>query len=285
MAFDFSTLEAPIHKILSAPGTDLTTISAKSVRRLLLKEVTSLTPEFLRENKKEVDIVIGKVFESVNGAQGGGGADADDTEVPERSESRKRKQEDEEEEHGEAEVEGDEEDEARSPKKAKKRSKNELSDAELARQLSDELNARSRRKSAKPSGKPRGANGATKKVGRAKKSAATVHSDEESGDGEGEPKAKSKRKSTGGGGAAKGGFAKEYTLSEPLASLLKVDRLSRPQVVKQLWVHIKDNELQNPNNKREIMCDASMRAVFGVDKIDMFKMNKVLGQHLHENEG
>jgi upstream activation factor subunit UAF30 len=35
---------------------------------------------------------------------------------------------------------------------------------------------------------------------------------------------------------------------------------------------------QNPENKREIMCDPALRPVFNVDKIDMFKMNKVLGQ-------
>jgi upstream activation factor subunit UAF30 len=54
--------------------------------------------------------------------------------------------------------------------------------------------------------------------------------------------------------------------------------LSRPQVVKQLWVYIKDRELQNPDNRREILCDPSLKAVFGVEKINMFKMNKVLGQ-------
>jgi upstream activation factor subunit UAF30 len=54
--------------------------------------------------------------------------------------------------------------------------------------------------------------------------------------------------------------------------------LSRPQVVKHLWVYIKDRELQNPDNKREILCDPSFKAVFGVEKIDMFRMNKVLGQ-------
>lgn len=69
-----------------------------------------------------------------------------------------------------------------------------------------------------------------------------------------------------------------FKLSEPLAALLEVDKLSRPQVVKQLWVYIKGNDLQNPSNKREIMCDGRFRAVFGVDKIDMFKMNQVLGQ-------
>ena len=66
--------------------------------------------------------------------------------------------------------------------------------------------------------------------------------------------------------------------SEPLANLLQEEKLSRPQVVKGLWNHIKGNNLQNPENKREILCDPSMRAIFSVDKIDMFKMNKVLGQ-------
>lgn len=28
------------------------------------------------------------------------------------------------------------------------------------------------------------------------------------------------------------------------------------------------------------MCDVNLKAVFGVDKIDMFKMNKVLGQYV-----
>ena len=68
------------------------------------------------------------------------------------------------------------------------------------------------------------------------------------------------------------------SISDPLAAVLQFDKLSRPQVVKHLWVYIKGNELQNPGNRREILCDAGLRAVFGVDKIDMFKMNKVLGQ-------
>ncbi|KAG6855983.1 hypothetical protein H0H87_008663 [Tephrocybe sp. NHM501043] len=274
MTFDFNSLESPIHRILSAPNTDLTTISAKSVRRQLSSEDPSMTPEFLRQHKKEIDAVIGRVFESINSQEV---VDAEETEEPE---SRKRKQDRYEEELGEEEADYVEAEEAPLPKKAKKASKSELSDAELARQLSDELNGRSRRTSAKPAkarGSMNGAAKSAKRGGRTKKSAETVDSDGDSLDSDGEKKTnKAKKKSSGGG--AKGGFAKEYILSEPLAGLLKVDKLSRPQVVKQLWVHIKDNELQNPSNKREIMCDPALRAVFGVDKIDMFKMNKVLGQ-------
>lgn len=66
--------------------------------------------------------------------------------------------------------------------------------------------------------------------------------------------------------------------SAPLSALLEVDKLSRPQVVKRLWDYIKGNELQNPSNRREIMCDERFKAVFNVDKLNMFKMNQVLGQ-------
>lgn len=57
-----------------------------------------------------------------------------------------------------------------------------------------------------------------------------------------------------------------------------MEKLSRPQVVKRLWNYIKGNGLQNPEDKREILCDPGMKAIFNVDKIDMFKMNKFLGQ-------
>ncbi|KAF9012491.1 SWIB/MDM2 domain-containing protein [Cyathus striatus] len=265
MTFDFATLEPKIHQILSAPGTDLTTISAKRVRRQLLELDPSLTPEFLKENKDNVDAIIGTVFEKVSAAQGDDGSEG----TPEdSSSSRKRKQE-------EADGELDDVEDSPPPKKIKKAKKNggqEQADEELARKLSSEINSRSTR----AGGKGRG--GA--KSGRARKSAATVDSDDSDGEG-----GSSKAKKRSSGGSAKGGFAKEYTLSEPLSAVLEVDKLSRPQVVKQLWVYIKENELQNPSNKREIVCDSRLKAVFGVDKIDMFKMNKVLGDHLHENEG
>jgi chromatin remodeling complex protein RSC6 len=45
--------------------------------------------------------------------------------------------------------------------------------------------------------------------------------------------------------------------------------------VKKLWDYIKSNNLQNPSNKSEILCDDKLRAVFHVDKIHMFTMNKV----------
>lgn len=68
--------------------------------------------------------------------------------------------------------------------------------------------------------------------------------------------------------------------SEPLAQLLGVTQLSRPQAVKHIWVYIKEKDLQNPSDKREIICDEKMKNIFRVDKIGMFKMNQMLGEYV-----
>jgi chromatin remodeling complex protein RSC6 len=38
--------------------------------------------------------------------------------------------------------------------------------------------------------------------------------------------------------------------------------------------------LQNPQNKREILADDKLEAVFGKKKVTMFEMNKHLAAHL-----
>ncbi|KAJ3878163.1 hypothetical protein F5051DRAFT_373254 [Lentinula edodes] len=278
MGYSFDDLEPLVRQILSAPGTDLTTISAKRVRRELLSLDPSLTPEFVKANKLDVDAVITRVFGEVSAAQNGEVIDAPEEPVTASRRYNSSDQEEAEQEEEEEDADDDDEEAEHMPKKSRKGPKKGLSDAELARQLSSEINGRSSTR--RSTGKGRAANGTPKKSRSKKKSATTIDSDGENTGEEGGKKTKKKR---AGGGAAKGGFAKEYTLSAPLAALLQVDKLSRPQVVKQLWVYIKENERQNPDNRREILCDQNLRAIFNVDKIDMFKMNKVLGSHLHED--
>lgn len=58
------------------------------------------------------------------------------------------------------------------------------------------------------------------------------------------------------------GFNRELILSNELGSVLGTSKLSRPQVVKQLWTYIKDNQLQNPSDKRQIICDEKLQQVF-----------------------
>jgi chromatin remodeling complex protein RSC6 len=52
-------------------------------------------------------------------------------------------------------------------------------------------------------------------------------------------------------------------------------------VVSKVWEYIKANNLQNPENKREILADEKLQAVFGgKSKVSMFGMNKYFAQHL-----
>ena len=44
--------------------------------------------------------------------------------------------------------------------------------------------------------------------------------------------------------------------------------------------YIKANNLQNPEDRREILADDTLRKVFGKDKVTMFEMNKHLARHL-----
>lgn len=62
--------------------------------------------------------------------------------------------------------------------------------------------------------------------------------------------------------ASNTGFNRELILSEDLSNVLGTSKLSRPQVVKQLWAYIKDNHLQNPDDKRQILCNEKLQAIF-----------------------
>ncbi|KAJ9157550.1 Swib mdm2 protein [Pleurostoma richardsiae] len=161
------------------------------------------------------------------------------------------------------------------PAKKRKRYSSDLEDADarLAAELQAQENRMARGRSTRGGGvaKPK------KKVSKKKsdkKVRAGDDSDVDASEDSGTPK---KRK-------AGGGFQKEFNLSYPLAELVGTSQLSRPQVVKKLWEHIKANELQDPKDKRQIICDDKMQAVFKQNRVDMFQMNKLLGNQLYPLE-
>jgi chromatin remodeling complex protein RSC6 len=82
------------------------------------------------------------------------------------------------------------------------------------------------------------------------------------------------------GRKAGGGLARPVKPSADLAAIVGSDPLPRSEVVSKVWAHIRKNNLQNPNNKREILADDKLKKVFGVDKCTMFEMNKHLSKHL-----
>jgi chromatin remodeling complex protein RSC6 len=77
------------------------------------------------------------------------------------------------------------------------------------------------------------------------------------------------------------GFAAVKVLpSAELAAVIGKAPLSRNDAVSKVWDHIRKYNLQNPNNRREILPDAKLRKVLGADKLTMFEMNKRLSKHL-----
>merc|ERR1712130_54319 len=79
------------------------------------------------------------------------------------------------------------------------------------------------------------------------------------------------------------GLTKPLQLSTELADLVgakKGEKLSRPEVVKRLWAHIKTNKLQDPENKQYFVPDTKMQPIFGKEKIRAFGMAKFLKTHL-----
>lgn len=61
-------------------------------------------------------------------------------------------------------------------------------------------------------------------------------------------------------------------------------QLSRPEVTKRLWKHIKGHNLQDPNDKRYILCDDAMRSVFKQDRVHMFTMTKLANEQMYAIE-
>ncbi|GMF15894.1 unnamed protein product [Phytophthora lilii] len=85
-------------------------------------------------------------------------------------------------------------------------------------------------------------------------------------------------KKSGGGG----GFNAQLSLSPELASVVGADTMARPQVVKALWAYIHEHNLQDPNNRKTIILDDTLRAVFQRDSFTMFSMNKFVKRHVRK---
>lgn len=74
---------------------------------------------------------------------------------------------------------------------------------------------------------------------------------------------------------------KPLELSEDLEAVVGKGPMPRSQVVKKIWEYIKKNDLQNPENKRNIIADEKLKKVFGGKKeVNMFEMTKLVSQHL-----
>ena len=86
-------------------------------------------------------------------------------------------------------------------------------------------------------------------------------------------------KKAGGGGRANA-LQRPLRPSEALAAVVGPGPLPRTEVVGKIWEYIKSNNLQNPEDRREILADDKLGRVFGKDRVTMFEMNKHIARHL-----
>lgn len=77
-----------------------------------------------------------------------------------------------------------------------------------------------------------------------------------------------------------GGIHAPVTPSAELAAIVGADKLPRSEVVSKVWEYIKAHNLQNPENKREILADAKLEKIFGKKSATMFEMNKHIAAHV-----
>jgi len=80
---------------------------------------------------------------------------------------------------------------------------------------------------------------------------------------------------------ANSAFMKPLNVSSELEAVVGKGPMPRSEVVKALWVYIKKNNLQDPQKKRNIIADETLKKVFGGKAVvDMFEMTKLVSKHL-----
>jgi chromatin remodeling complex protein RSC6 len=75
-------------------------------------------------------------------------------------------------------------------------------------------------------------------------------------------------------------FMKALKPSTELAVIVGAEPLPRTEATKRIWDYIKQRNLQNPANKRNILCDDALKAVMGKDEVTMFEMTGLVSKHM-----
>ncbi|KAK9941942.1 hypothetical protein M0R45_007633 [Rubus argutus] len=76
------------------------------------------------------------------------------------------------------------------------------------------------------------------------------------------------------------GIMKPRKVSPEMEALVGVPEISRTQALKLIWAHIKGNNLQDPENKRIIVCDDKLKKIFaGKDRVGFLEVAGLITPH------
>lgn len=73
--------------------------------------------------------------------------------------------------------------------------------------------------------------------------------------------------------------------SPDLQEVLGVPEVSRGEALKLIWGYIKANDLQDPSNKKIVVCDEKLKKLFGKDRVGMLEISGLITPHLLKSEG
>ncbi|KAG1673969.1 hypothetical protein FOA52_015725 [Chlamydomonas sp. UWO 241] len=84
-----------------------------------------------------------------------------------------------------------------------------------------------------------------------------------------------------GSGGGNNNFTKACTLSAELAAFVGKDSMSRPELTKFFTNYYKENDLQDPSDKRIVQCNATLKSLFQVDSFKSFgEIQRLLKPHI-----
>ncbi|KAI3932475.1 hypothetical protein MKW92_022291 [Papaver armeniacum] len=76
------------------------------------------------------------------------------------------------------------------------------------------------------------------------------------------------------------GITKPKPISPAMQELLGVTEIPRTQALKQIWAYIKEHNLQDPENKKIIVCDEKLKKIFaGKERVGFLEISGLLNPH------
>ncbi|KAG1347911.1 Protein TRI1 [Cocos nucifera] len=76
------------------------------------------------------------------------------------------------------------------------------------------------------------------------------------------------------------GITKPKPVSPAMQAIVGVPEIPRTQALKRIWAYIKEHNLQDPENKRIIVCDEKLRNLFGgKERVGFLEISGLLNPH------
>ncbi|CAH2051867.1 unnamed protein product [Thlaspi arvense] len=76
------------------------------------------------------------------------------------------------------------------------------------------------------------------------------------------------------------GIMKPRPVSPEMQDVVGLSEIPRTQALKRIWAYIKEHDLQDPQNKRDILCDEKLKKIFeGRERVGFLEIAKLIGPH------